>query len=212
MVIKIKKKNKSGEGTHFQYKSFKKILTPQDVKEADRFDLALNKTIKKIEKVLLERKIISRESRKKDSLQVWYIVGRYINKFLKKYPVAAEEKDLFWTYLYGRYFLIHKGIPRHRISQARNDFKTASLLANYPINLIQKVGPWALWREMLGYEIFLKDNRILEFIIDKLVKNSHTRDKARSLFQSLANRLKKIDTSVLNDKELLKILKKFDDF
>jgi len=48
MVIKIRKRNKKGE--QVEYKSNKKILTPQDIKEADKFDLFLNKENKEIEK------------------------------------------------------------------------------------------------------------------------------------------------------------------
>lgn len=206
MAIKIRKKNK--KRGYFQYKSFKKILTPQDIKQADEFDLHLNETIKEIEKILLGRKIISRKSKKKDPLQVWYIIGKHINKFLRKYPIVTGEEDLFWNYLYGRSLLIHKGVPRHKVGQTRNDFKTASLLARYPFKMVRKVGPWALWREIIGYRTFLKDERILRFIINELIKKPRTRDEARPFLKSLAGRFKKIDTSILNDKELLKMLKR----
>lgn len=200
MAIKIRKKNKGGR-IRFQYKSLKRILTPQDVKEADEFDLYLNKTIKKIEKLLLERKIISKD-KKKDPLLAWYTIGKNINEFLKRCPVAKEEENIFWKFLYGRSILLHKSIPTHRISKNRNDFRTASLLAKHPYETIKKVGPWALWREILGYEIFLKDKRILDFTIKYLIKHRGTRDEARPLLKAVANRFKKIDTSVLTDNEL----------
>jgi len=207
MVIKIRKKNKAGSGTHFQYKSLKKILTPQDIKEADRFDLHLNKTIKNIEKSLLEHKIISKESKKKDPLLVWYTIGKNINEFLEKYPVAKGDEDIFWNFLYGRSLLIHKGIPVHKISKNRNDFRTASLLAKYLFKNIRKVGPWALWREILGYEVFLKDKRILNFVIKQLIKFPGTRDEARPFLKAIANRFKKIDSSILTDTELSRKLR-----
>lgn len=204
MVIKIPKKDK--KRGRFQYKSFKKILTPQDIKKADEFDLHLRKTIKEIEKTLLRDKVISIKNGKKDTLRVWYIIGKHINNFLKKYPIPVEEEDLFWNYLYGRSSLIHKGVPHHRISRARNDFRTASLLARYPFQMVRRVGSWALWREIIGYRVFIKDERVLRFILDELTKTPRTRDEARPFLKLLASRLKRIDTSILNDRELVKLL------
>jgi len=206
MVIKIRKRNKKGE--QVEYKSNKKILTPQDIKEADKFDLFLNKEIKEIEKVLLKEKVISEKGVKKDPLKVWYIIGKHINEFLESKHVVREDEHLFWDYLYGRSSLINKTLPLTVISKTRNDFKIAFLLAKYPLKLIRSVGHWALWREILGYNIFLNDKRVLNFVINELIKFPRTRDKARPFLKSICNRFKKIDSSVLNDKELSRILKK----
>jgi len=203
MTIKIRRNSKNEE---YQYRGLKKILTPQDIKKADEFDLHLDKTIKEIEEVLLRQKMISQKSKKKNPLLVWHIVGQHINKFLKKNFVAAGEENLFWNYLYGRSSLIHKGVPLHKVGQIRNDFKTASLLAPYPFSMVSKVGSWALWREIIGYRIFLKDERVLTFIMNELIKKPRTRDKARPFLKAIAGRLKKIDTSVLNNEELSKLL------
>jgi len=202
MVIKIRKKNKSGKGTSLKYKGLKKILMPQDIKDADKFDISLGKTIKEIEGLLLRNKVISKKNKKKDPLLVWYTVGKNINKFLEKHSIISGEERIFWDFLYGRSSIIHKGIPVYKISKNRNDFRTASLLAKYPYRIVKKVGPWALWREILGYEVFLKDKRILDFIIEELIKFPRTRDNARPFLKAVANKFKKIDTSVLNDREL----------
>jgi len=204
MVLKIKKNGKRGE--HFEYKSSKILLTSKDIKSADRFDEKLNKTIKKIESILLKRKIVSSRSKKKDPLQVWYIVGNQVNKFLKKHKVSKEDENLFWNYLYGRSPLIQKRIPSSNISQTRNDFKTASLLAQYPYKVVKKVGPWALWREILSYKSILGDERVFEWIIRKLIETPRTRDAARPFLKAVNNRFKRIDTTVLNDDELLEKL------
>ena len=206
MVIKIIKRDKKGKS--IEYKTHKKILTPQDIREADKFDLFLNKEIKKIEKILIKERVVSKKGVKKDPLKAWYIIGKHINEFLKSNYIASEDEHLFWNYLYGRSSRINKTLPLTVISKSRNDFRTAFLLAKYPFKIIKNVGSWALWREILGYEIFLNDKRILQFIINELIKFPRTRDKARPFLKSIYNHFKKIDTSVLNDKELLKILKK----
>ena len=198
MTIKTRK-DKMGKQ---KYKSNKNILTPKDIKEADDFDLRLDKTIKKIEDILEKKKIIC-DKGKKDSLMVWYIVGKNINKFLKKNYLSKEDENLFWNHLYGRSPVINKTNPTKKISRSRNDFKTASILAKYSISDIKKVGSWALWREMLTYKVFLYDERILKLIIDELMKFPRTRNEARPFLKKVAYRFKKIDTLVLNDKEIL---------
>src|SRR3989344_5867410 len=152
MVLKIRKKNKSGEIV--RYKGAKKILTPRDIKEADFFDNALNQEVREIEKVLVSKKILTPEARKHDMLKAWYLVGTRINKFLKKNKVSPQEEKLFWDSLYDRFSVINKETPSSKISNTRNDFRIASLLAHHPIGKLEKIGLWALWREIIKYKAF----------------------------------------------------------
>jgi len=200
MVIKIRKKNKSKET--IQYKSAKKILTPQDIREADRFDNALNQEIQEIEKVLLKKKMLTPEARKSNMLGAWYLIGTRINKFLKKYKVSPEEEKLFWDHLYGRSSLISKTAPVNKISKTRNDFRIASLLAYHPITKLEKIGLWALWREIITYKAF-RDERVLNWVLKKLEQcPPQTRNEGRPFLKAVSARLKKIDTTVLDNIEL----------
>lgn len=199
MTVKLRNKHKEN---HVRYKSSKRILTPKDIEEADEFDDKLNRSIDEIEKILLEKNILSKKSHKKDPLQAWYIIGIQINKFLKNNKVATEDENLFWENLYGRSVLINKNIPSSQVSLTRNDFKTASLLARYPFEYMNKVGPWGLWREIITYKVF-QDKRILAWVIQKLIQSPRTRDQARPLLKAVANRFKRIDTTFLNKEELL---------
>lgn len=208
MVIKITKKDRLRKSV--EYKSSKLILTPKDIEEADKFDVELSKVVNHIENILLDSNILDSKLKKKDPLKVWYIIGEHLNKFLEKHRLAKEDEPLFWNYLYGKSSILHKGIPSSKISRTRNDFRTASILARYPFDMLEKVGPWAMWREILTYRVFLSDRRILEWLIRKLIKKPRTRDNARPFLKSIAARLKKIDTSVLNNDELLEKLKTFD--
>ena len=204
MVIKIRKKGRTEE--IIQYKSARKIITPQDIKEADRFDSALNQEIQKIEGVLLKKGMLTPEARKSDMLGAWYLIGTRINKFLKKFKVSIEEEKIFWDHLYGRSSLISKTIPTSKISKTRNDFRIASLLTHHPKTKLKKIGLWALWREILTYKAF-KDERVLNWVLKKLEQSPpKTRNEGRPFLKAVSARLKKIDTSVLNNKELLKKL------
>lgn len=200
MAIKIRKKNKLNEIV--QYKSAKRILTPQDIKEADRFDAALSKAMKEIERILLKEKMLTSEARKHGVLKVWYLIGSRINKFLRENKVSIEEEKIFWDHLYGRSSLINKTVPKGNIGKARNDFKTASLLAQRPLKKLENIGSWALWREIITYKAF-QDERVLNWILKKLEQSfSGIRDEARPFLKAVSARLNKIDTTVLSDKEL----------
>ena len=201
MVIKVVKKNKSKETV--RYKSSKAIITTQDIKEADRFDNALNQEIKEIEKVLLKKKMLTTEARKSNMLSAWYLIGTRINRFLKKYKLSAEDENLFWDLLYGRSSLISKTVPTSKISNTRNDFRIASLLARHPITKLEKIELWALWREIITYKAF-RDERVLNWVLRKLEQSPpKTRDEGRPFLKAVSARLKKIDTTVLNNKELV---------
>lgn len=204
MAIKVRKRDKSKDT--IRYKSAKKILVPQDIKEADRFDVALSKEIRDIEKILRREKMLTPKARKSDMLQVWYLIGTRINKFLEKNKVSSDEEKIFWDHLYGRSSLINRTVPESKISKTRNDFRIASLLARYPLTKLRKIKLWALWREILTYKSF-GDKRVLRWILEKLEQSPpKTRDEARPFLKAVSTRLKKIDTSVLSDSELLRKL------
>ncbi len=207
MVIKISKKYKSKEIV--RYKGIKNIITSQDINEANRFDDKLNKTIKHIECILLDSNVLSGKNVKIDPIKTWYIIGGYINHFLKENPISKDDDNFFWESLYGRSRMINKNIPLNKIGEARNDFKISSLLAMYPLEKIKKIGPWSLWREILTSKAFMKDKRVLDWVLKKLEKYPpKTRNDARPFFKAVSSGLKRIDTTVLNDKELLEKLER----
>ena len=208
MTIKIKKS--IGGKQKVEYRGSSYILTPHDIKEADSFDAKLNSAINKIENILLALKALSKSGKKNDPLLVWYTVGSHINEFLRKNSVSKEDERLFWESLYGRSSLLQKTNPKGRVGMTRNDFVAASLLARYSYGVLEKVGPWALWREILSYKSLTIDERLLKWLIDYLEKKNTTRDGARPLLKGLSTRFKKIDTTVLSDWELLQKLKEFE--
>lgn len=203
MTIKIISKDKL---RGYKYKSSKNILMPKDIKDADDFDLRLNEKIKEIEHILEDKKIVCNKN-KKDPLMAWYVIGKNINKFLKDNFLAKEDENPFWNGLYRRSSVINKTNPTKKIGRYRNDFRLASILAEYQIDQIKKVGSWALWREVLSYKAFLCDERILKWIIEELIRSPRTRDEARPLLKKVAYRFKGIDTLMLNENELLEKIK-----
>ena len=205
MVIKIKQKD--GSGDNFKYKSSKRIITSQDIKEADEFDIKLSKEMGEIEKILLKENLFSPKTRKSEPLKTWYLIGTQINIFLKENKLSIEDDTIFWDHLYGRSDIVHKGVPTSKISKTRNDFRIASRLAKYPFEKTKKVRFWALWREILTYKAF-KDERVLSWVLNRLEQYPpKTRSSARPFLKAVSVRLKKLNTAVLNDKELIAELK-----
>ena len=204
MVIKITKKNKNE--TTVRYKGVKSILTPKDIKEADQFDSALGKAIKEIERILLKEKMISPYARKSNMLKAWYLIGGKINAFLTQHKVSPEEEGLFWDHLYGRSSLINKTIPTSKISKTRNDFRIASALARYPYKKLKRIKLWAILREIFTYKA-CRDERVLNWVLQKIEQLSpKTRNEARPFLKAVSLRLKRIDSAVLSDSEILEKL------
>lgn len=204
MPIKIIKRGQKRNEAH--YKSSKIILTPQDIKEADRFDINLSEEIRKIEKVL-KGKVFTSKFRKGEKIWAWYLIGKNINNFLRKNKVSPEEEKIFWDNLYSKFSLVNNYESATTIRRTKNDFKIASQLAKYPYKKVKKIGVWDLWRDIIIHKSF-HDERALDWVIQRIEHSTQKRrDDIRPFIRSVAQRLKKIDTSVLSDKELSKKLR-----
>lgn len=93
-------------------------------------------------------------------------------------------------------------MPENRVHPARNDFKTASLMAKYPFQIVKDVGPWSVWRGLLGYKTLSNDKRLVDFSINKLIEFHRKRDEAWAFLRALSDSFRKIDTTVLKDDEI----------
>jgi len=204
MVIKITKK--LNKGNKIEYKSSKFILTPQDIKNADTFDLELSQTIKKIEAYLLKKKALSRDKKKLDPLLVWYTVGLEINEFIKKHKIEKDDERFFWYQFYNLSTLLHKK-NLAKVFITRNDFKTALLITKFSLKTIRKVGPWTMWRDILLYKVLLNDERLLKYVVDYLIKKPKTVHGSRPFLKAINERFKRMETTLLPDKILFKKIK-----
>jgi len=204
MVIKVTKETE--KGNKVEYKSSKFIITPQDIQEADAFDVELTKIINKIESFLLKKGALSRDKKKLDPQLVWYTVGKEINKFIKKHKIEKDEEQFFWYQFYNHSTLLHNK-SLNKVFITRNDFKTALLITRFSLRTIKKVGPWTMWRDILLYKVLLNDERLLKYVVDYLIKNPQTVHGSRPFLKAINERFKKMETTLLSDKELLKKIK-----
>lgn len=203
MVIKITKK--TDKGNRIEYKSSKFILTPEDIKKANDFDLNLKKNIENMEKFLVKKgALVSRN--KKNSLFVWHTVGKKIEDFMKINRIDKNEEKYFWVQFYNYSNLINKR-SKYKTSLSRNDFKSAVLLSKFPLKILKKVGPWSMWRDILIYKVLINDKRLMKYVVDYLTKNKKTVHGSRPFLKAINERFKKMETTLLPDNILSKKIK-----
>jgi len=78
-------------------------------------------------------------------------------------------------------------------------------MTKYNWKTVMSIGNWSIWREIFDNKKIIEDNRILSWVIEKLKKFKKYKlghKDIRPFLYAVSNRLKKIDTSVLTQKEL----------
>ncbi len=183
----------------FVYKAGSGILTSKEKQRAD--------------KIYTDSSIVFSKLNEKetDILETWHLRGKAANSLIHRFSVNTEEKTYFWRMLYE---ISGIKMPRTALTTKtkRNDFLTASLVAQYKLKDLREVGTWSLWREVVGSVKVADDERVANWVIGYILKHPiTTRDGARPLLKFVRNRLKNLDTSKLMKKELLQKLSEFDE-
>lgn len=193
MAIKLQ----AGENK-FVYKAGSGLLTAKDKQRADKIYADSSVVFSKL------------DEKKTDILETWYLRGKSANSIIRRFSINTEERVYFWRMLYG---VSGIKMPQTALTTKtkRNDFLTASLMAQYHLKDLRKVGTWSMWREFVGSVKLADDERVARWVISYILKHDiNTRDGARPLLRFVRNRLKDLDTSKLTKKELLQKLSEFD--
>lgn len=201
MAIKVTKQTEKGHVT--EYKSSKFILTPDDINKANDFDKKLKKTIENMETLLIKKRVATSKQSKHLSLFVWHSVGKKIENFMKTNKIEKHDEKYFWFQFYNYSKLINKR-SKYKVAISRNDFKTAVLLSKYPLKTLEMVGPWSMWRDILIYKILVNDERLMNYVIKYLIKNKKSVHGSRPFLKAINERFRKMETTMLSDRELCK--------
>src|SRR3989338_7364089 len=96
MAILLKKnKNKI-------YLSSNGVITNSDKKIADKLDLELSISLKKLENDWLKSGILTKKGIKKDVLKIWYELGSTLNKLIDKYNIrGTSDEPYYWRSIYN---------------------------------------------------------------------------------------------------------------
>jgi len=192
MAIKIKTTK-----DEYVYKANNGLLSQEQKQRADKIYSVSENTLRHLDETNL------------DIFTIWYKRGRAANEIIDRYSLTNEEKKYFWQMLYGA---MNIKIPdtASKSHTRRNDFLTASILADYKLNELKQVGTWSLWREVVGSVKVSEDERVAQWIIDYILKHKIiTRDGARPLLKFVRNRLKNLETGLLTQDELFRKLNEF---
>lgn len=189
MTIKIKR------GDNFVYLGVMGLLNEADKKRADDIYETAQIRFRDLNKRLVLRSEIN-------SLKLWHLKGKLINELVRKFKISDTEAKYFWLMLHG---VTGTTIPeRARKFHIQNDFRIASILAKYKLLELKKIGPWAIWREILSSTKIGGDERVAKWVTEYILnKKFRTRDEVRPLLKFVRNRLKNLNTNVLSSRELV---------
>ena len=137
-------------------------------------------------------------------------MGLYRN-YPKKFKLKGTTDELFfWQSIYGHVSskFQKKGPPKSYKDFYRNHFRQIATMSNFGWETVKNVGNWAQWRDLLDNKIFLKDLRLLRWVVQKKIDSKLGHKEFRPFLHKSRKFLKQYDTVFLNDLELQKLLKK----
>ena len=187
------------------YQSRSGIITVSEKKKADELDATLSKEIGNLESSWLDSGILTKSGIKKDTLKIWYQIGRLLNNIIDKYRLRGTEDEVyFWQAIYGYVSpKVQKNPPPQKYKEkTRNHFRLCAKMAEREWNEVQEVGNWSVWRDLFDNSKLLEDERVFDWVVDTIRTMKLGHKELRPFIHAARRRLKKIDTSILNTSEL----------
>lgn len=200
MAILFKKKGQR------VYISASGAVTDSDKDRADKINQTLKRSIKHLESEWIKKRMLTKGGVKKDTLRIWYELGEVLRKISEKYGiVGTTDEPFFWQVIYEYVSpRVQKNPPPKRSSEwKRNHFRLCSLMASRSWDEVKSVGTWSVWRDIFDNSKLLEDDRVFEWVVDTIKRSGVGHKELRPFIHSTRKRLKKIDTSILSDSELL---------
>jgi hypothetical protein len=209
MAILIKK-----DGQNI-YVSGTGIITNPEKKRAEDLSNELKTTFSNIDIEFVKSGLLTKGGTKKDALQIWYTIGKLLNEIIDKHKIKGSvDEPYFWQSVYD-YIpkSIQKNSPPKRSSEwKRNHFRLCAKLAERKLEDVISVGNWSVWRDLYDNKKLLEDERVLNFVVNKIIEIGKGHKEFRPYIHGIRKNLKRVDTSVLNDSELKdKLTKIFSD-
>ncbi len=205
MAILIKKNNKnifvSGTG----------VVTNDEKERAEKLSVELKKSFADLETGFIRRGLLTNSGIKKDALQIWYAIGGVLNHTLDKYGIRGSvDEPYFWQSIYDYTSKRIQRNPPPKRSQEwkRNHFRLCAKMAERKWEDVKEVGSWSVWRDLFDNNKILEDDRILDLVVEKIKELHKGHKELRPFIHKIRRNLKKVDTSVLSDKELRNKLNK----
>lgn len=196
------------------------IVTEYEREKADRLDASLKVDIQNLEESWFKYGALSRSGIKKDTLKIWYDLGKLLNNIIDRFKIRGTDEEVYyWQAIYN---YVSKKVqknppPKKYKDRLHNHFRLCAKMAERNWNEVQQVGNWSIWRDLFDNSKLMEDERVFDWVVDviKALKLGHK--ELRPFIHAVRRRLKKIDTSMLNIEELhskldqVKPIKKFNE-
>lgn len=208
MAIAFKKDNK------ITYRLTSGLATKSDRQKAKKLYKELGVSIKRLEEELIEKGFLTEKGKKKDALRVWFEFGRLLNHIGGKYEIfGSQDEKLFWESIYGFVSsrVQKKPMPKRSRKRKQNHFYICALMARLGWQKVNRVGNWAIWRDIFDNRRLLEDERVFKWTADKIIdlrKSGLGHKQIRQYLYAISRRLKNVETDVLSNKELRRKLQK----
>lgn len=187
------------------YVSATGVITDKEKLISDRLDKELKNKISALENSLTRRNLVTPAGVKTNALRVWYEFGLLLYEIGKKYGIFGTTDEIYyWRTIYGYVspLIQKKDPPKKSKDILRNHFRLCSFLARKKWDVVEEIGNWSVWRDILDNKEILSDVRVFDWIIETLRRSKLGHKQLRPFLHETRRRLTKLDTSVLNDKEL----------
>jgi len=209
MAVIIREKRTIG-GKQFKdvkvYRSDKFGVTEEAQKQAEKLDEFLSSTLAKIRAEVKQKNLLKLKG-KSGALDLWYFVGEKLQFIDDPKMVPPEDKKYVWRALWDHAADIAPGEMNSRSGTHRDHFLYCYKIAKFDKNDVKQGGNWRAWVEFLDSPKIHGDERILEWIGEKM-KTITKKNWVRVLNRNIRQTLKYKDTSFYTKKELYEVLER----
>jgi len=204
------------DGKHFTVQIYRtrpgKLVTGEEKKKAEEFDLFLSSKMKEIEREMRDTGFLALRGKRGNVHKLWFEVGKRLDFVMDTSLVAAEDRAYVWRAIYD-----HAGelAPGPLSERARRDPETSHFsycfkLSRFPWEFVDMAGDWTSWSEFFDRKETKSDPRIIEWLGRKAREKdvSARQNWVRPLTKAIHRELDKKDTSVFSTDELDQRLEK----
>ena len=187
-----------------------KLVTDEEKKKAEQFDLFLSKKMKQIEQEMKDLGLIALKGKRGKVHRLWYEVGKRLKFVMDGSMVAAEDRDFVWRAIYDHAGKLAPGPISERVKRdpETSHFSYCYKLSKFPWGFVDITGDWTSWSEFFDRKETKNDSRIIEWLGKKANESnvSGRQNWLRPLTKAIHKCFQNKDTTVFSADELYKRL------
>jgi len=181
------------------------LVTKEEQEKADKLDQVLSVELKKIEKEMRNKGFLKLKGKKGEVLRLWYEVGSMLKPVLDNLDIPSKDMNYVYRAIYDHAGNLSPGPITIRALRRPKDshFSYCCKLDQFTWDFVNKAGDWTSWSELFDSTLFKSDRRMIEWLATKQIHAKGSQQNwLRPLTKAIRNKLKDVDTKVLNNEEL----------